>query len=73
MKAIIQCYTPEEVERIACGEQTIKVCKTAPKDTPFRVYMYETQGATESRGLTKMDILYGKVAVKSWAIMFAIG
>lgn len=43
MKAIIQVYSPEEVERIARGEQTIKVCKTAPKDTPFRVYMYMTK------------------------------
>lgn len=42
MKAIIQCYTPEEVERIARGEQTVKVCKTAPKETPFKVYMYCT-------------------------------
>lgn len=41
MKAIIQSYSPEEVERIARGEQTIKVCKTAPKETPFRVYMYK--------------------------------
>ena len=41
MKAIIQCYTPEELERIARGEQTIKVCKTAPKETPFKVYMYK--------------------------------
>lgn len=40
MKAIIQCYTPKEIERIARGEQTVKVCKTAPKDTPFKVYMY---------------------------------
>lgn len=43
MKAIIQCYTPEEIERIARGEQTVKVCKTAPKDTPFKVYMYCTK------------------------------
>ena len=41
MKAIIQAYSPEEVERIARGEQTVKVCKTAPKDTPFKVYMYK--------------------------------
>ena len=41
MKAIIQCYTPKEIERIARGEQTIKVCKTAPKETPFKVYMYK--------------------------------
>lgn len=43
MKAIIQCYTPEECERIANGEQTVKVCKTAPKDTPFKVYIYCTK------------------------------
>lgn len=44
MKAIIQCYSPEEVERIARGEQTVKVCKTAPKEVPFKVYMYCTKG-----------------------------
>lgn len=43
MKAIIQAYSPEEVERIARGEQTVKVCKTAPKDTPFKVYIYATK------------------------------
>lgn len=43
MKAIIQVYSSEEVERIARGEQTVKVCKTAPKDTPFKVYMYCTK------------------------------
>lgn len=43
MKAIIQCYTPEEVERIARGAQTIKVGKTAPKEVPFKVYMYQTK------------------------------
>lgn len=41
MKAIIQAYNPGEVERIARGEQTIKICKTAPKDAPFKVYMYK--------------------------------
>ena len=41
MKAIIQAYSPEEIERIARGEQTVKVCKTAPKETPFKVYMYK--------------------------------
>lgn len=42
MRAIIQSYTPQECERIINGRQTIKVCKTAPKDTPFKVYMYCT-------------------------------
>lgn len=43
MKAIIQSYTPQECERIINGRQTIKVCKTAPKETPFKVYMYCTK------------------------------
>lgn len=43
MKAIIQYYTPEEIERIARGEQTIKVRKTAPKEVPFKVYIYQTK------------------------------
>ena len=43
MKAIIQCYTSQECERIVRGEQTVKVCKTAPKETPFKVYIYCTK------------------------------
>lgn len=44
MKAIIQAYSPKEIERIARGEQTVKVCKTAPKlETPFKVYVYCTK------------------------------
>lgn len=54
MKAIIQSYSPEEVERIARGEQTIKICKTAPKlETPFKVYMY----CTKER-MTRVPSLY---------------
>lgn len=43
MKAIIQAYSPKELERIARGEQTVKVCKTAPKETPFKVYIYQAK------------------------------
>ena len=42
MKSIIQSFLPKECERIALGEQTIKICKTAPKEVPFKVYMYCT-------------------------------
>lgn len=41
MKAIIQCCTPQECERIARGEQAVKVCKTAPNEAPFKVYIYQ--------------------------------
>ena len=57
MKAIIQCYTPEEIERIARGEQTIKVCKTAPKDTPFRVYMYCMKDGMDVYGNAKRYVI----------------
>lgn len=53
MKAIIQAYSPKEVERIARGEQTIKVCKTAPKDTPFKVYVYCTK-----KRMTRVPSMY---------------
>lgn len=61
MKAIIQSYSPEEVERIARGEQTVKVCKTSPKDTPFRVYMYCMKDGMDVYGNAKryvMDTLH---------------
>lgn len=55
MKAIIQAYSPEEAERIARGEQTVKVCKTAPKDTPFKVYMYCTKQKVNGEILLTYD------------------
>lgn len=57
MKAIIQAYSPEEVERIARGEQTVKVCKTAPKETPFRVYMYCTKDGMDVYGNAKRYVI----------------
>lgn len=59
MKAIIQSYTPKEIERIARGEQTVKVCKTAPKDTPFKVYMY----CTKDRYLYRCRIDENRLAI----------
>lgn len=56
MRAIIQSYTPQECERIINGRQTIKVCKNAPKDTPFKVYIYCTK---------KGDMFFTVVSVKN--------
>lgn len=55
MKAIIQCYTPQECERIARGEQTVKVCKTAPNEAPFKVYIYCTKARKPSDFMTKSE------------------
>lgn len=44
-KAVLISIRPEWVERIARGEKTVEVRKTRPKlDTPFKCYIYCTQG-----------------------------
>ena len=44
-KAVLISIRPEWVEKIANGEKTIEVRKTRPKlDTPFKCYIYCTQG-----------------------------
>jgi predicted transcriptional regulator len=49
MKAVMISIQPKWCELIASGEKTIEVRKTKPKlETPFKVYIYETQGKTET-------------------------
>ena len=48
MKAVLISIRPEWVEKIVKSEKTIEVRKTAPKETPFKAYIYETKGATET-------------------------
>lgn len=44
MKAILMSIHPKWCEKIFCGEKTIEVRKTAPKqETPFKVYVYCTK------------------------------
>lgn len=40
MESVIVSIKPEWVEKIASGEKTIEVRKTAPKETPFKCYIY---------------------------------
>lgn len=47
MKAILMSIKPKWCEKIFNGEKTVEVRKTA-LETPFKVYVYETQGATET-------------------------
>ena len=45
MKAVMLSIKPKYCELIANGKKTVEVRKTKPKlDTPFKVYIYETQG-----------------------------
>ena len=43
MKAILMSIQPKWCELIASGKKTVEVRKSAPKETPFKVYMYCTK------------------------------
>ena len=43
MKSVLISIRPQWVEKIASGEKTIEVRKTAPKETPFKGYIYATK------------------------------
>lgn len=49
MKAVLVSIQPKWCELIASGKKTVEVRKTRPKlKPPFKVYIYETQGRTET-------------------------
>ena len=51
-KAVMISIRPKWCEKIASGEKTIEVRKTKPKlETPFKCYIYETQGWWKRDGL----------------------
>lgn len=43
MNSYIVSIRPKWVEKIASGEKTIEVRKSAPKEVPFKAYIYETK------------------------------
>ena len=43
MKSVLISIRPKWVEKIANGQKTIEVRKTAPKEVPFKVYIYCTK------------------------------
>lgn len=52
MKAVLISIRPKWVEKIASGKKTIEVRKNRPKlETPFKCYIYETQGWVEKDGI----------------------
>lgn len=52
MKSILISIQPKWCELIASGKKTIEVRKTAPKETPFKVYVYQTK---KDAGLKHFD------------------
>lgn len=47
MKSVLISIRPQWCEKIASGKKTIEVRKSAPKEVPFKAYIYETKHATE--------------------------
>lgn len=43
MKAIVLSVRPQWCEKIASGKKTIEVRKSAPKEVPFKAYIYATR------------------------------
>lgn len=43
MKSVLISINPRWVEKIASGKKTIEVRKTAPKEVPFKAYIYCTK------------------------------
>lgn len=43
MKSVLISIRPQWVEKIASGKKTIEVRKTAPKEVPFKCYIYATK------------------------------
>lgn len=48
MKSVLISIQPKWCEKICNGEKTIEVRKTTPQEVPFKCYIYETQGKTET-------------------------
>lgn len=44
MKSVLISIRPQWCEKIASGKKTIEVRRSAPKEVPFKCYIYETQG-----------------------------
>ena len=51
MKSVLISIQPKWVEKIASGEKTIEVRKSAPKEVPFKCYIYMTQGKLKDLGI----------------------
>lgn len=57
IKAVLISIRPKWCEKIASGEKTIEVRKTRPKlETPFKCYIYETQGWVEKDGIMEFRL-----------------
>lgn len=59
MKSVLIAIRPQWVEKIARGEKTIEVRKTAPKEVPFKCYIYESRnGGHRCKHCNEKDSCY---------------
>lgn len=63
MKSVLISIRPEWVEKIAIGKKTIEVRKSAPKEVPFKAYIYMTQGTYKDLGLYSEGIYQNRMKV----------
>ena len=63
MKSILLSIKPKYVALIASGKKTIEVRKTAPKEVPFKCYIYMTQGTYKDLGLYSEGIYQNRMKV----------
>ena len=62
MKSVLIAIRPQWCEKIASGEKTIEVRKTAPQEVPFKAYIYCTIGnGVKGDYLVPSGIQCGKV------------
>lgn len=65
MKSVLISIRPKWCEKIASGKKTIEVRKSAPKEVPFKAYIYCTKGKDGYEWLYRVDNNgYGKA--RSW-------
>lgn len=56
-KAVMISIRPKWCEKIISGEKTVEVRKNRPKlETPFKCYIYETQGWVEKDGIMEFGL-----------------
>lgn len=59
MKSVLIAIRPQWVEKIASGKKTIEVRKTAPKEVPFKAYIYESRnGGHRCKHCNEKDSCY---------------
>lgn len=63
MRSVLISIQPKWCEKICNGEKTIEVRKSAPKEVPFKCYIYMTQGTYKDLGLYSEGIYQNRMKV----------